>query len=78
MPVLSSPTIPTTLAVATPAEGFTLARRLAESLVAATGTVHSVDMPVMLRPSAASRPSVELVAAIYFHAISIANAGWRD
>ncbi|HEY0943999.1 MAG TPA: hexameric tyrosine-coordinated heme protein [Opitutaceae bacterium] len=78
MPALSSSTIPSTLATATAAEGFSLARRLAETLVATVDPGAASAMPHLLRPQAANRPSVELVAAIYFHAIALANGGWRE
>jgi hypothetical protein len=35
-------------------------------------------MPHLLRTHASNRPPIELVAAIYFHAISLANGGWRE
>jgi len=78
MPTLHSSTLPSTLSTATAAEGFSLARRLAEALVASTDSAFASTMPHLLRTQAGNRPSVELVAAIYFHAISIANSGWRE
>lgn len=66
--------IPDSLQTATPADGLSLAWRLAGHLLANEPTRGS--MPEHLRTSA-SRPAPEVVAAIYFHAIALANAGWK-
>jgi hypothetical protein len=67
--------LPTSLHTATPAEGQELACRLAQSLSTALPPRNS--MPELLSTGSVS-PAPEIVAAIYFHAIAIANAGWRD
>lgn len=63
------------LSTASPAEGQRLARVLANDLLAALPPAPS-SMPEMMRTGAA-RPDPAVVAAIYFHAISLANAGWQ-
>lgn len=68
-----SPHQPVTLLTASPAEGQVLARRLAQDLLAALPPAG--DMAAHLRPGAV-QPAPELVTAIYFHAIALANAGW--
>ena len=65
---------PISLFTQTPAEGHTLARKLASDLGAALPSPES--MPDMLKTTAGSRPAPEIVTAIYFHAISLANRGW--
>lgn len=66
---------PESLQTSNAAEGHALARQLA-ALVLREGSPTRATMAEMLRrPDEA--PPVELVAAIYFHAISIANHGWR-
>lgn len=69
----SAPPLPATLHTATPAEGQELAWRLARNLISALPP--RASMPEQLRTSAVS-PAPEIVAAIYFHAIALANAGW--
>lgn len=64
---------PTTLLTRTPTEGQALARRLADDLLATLPAPATVAAHVQ---TGAARPSPELVAAIYFHAISLANRGW--
>jgi hypothetical protein len=71
---MNVPDFPPSLRTATPAEGQALADRLAAAVLAA-GPDRS-SMPGQLRTDA-TRPAPEFVAAIYFHAIAIANAGWR-
>lgn len=66
---------PSSLLTATPAEGHALARQLADQLL--DSRLQSLGMPELLRPGAV-RPSPEIVAAIYFHAIAVANAGWSN
>ncbi len=65
-----------TLVTASPAEGQSLARRLAAELIA-TFPPPPASMPEMLRTGSSARPDPVVVAAIYFHAISLANDGWR-
>jgi hypothetical protein len=67
----------TTLLTPTPADGQQLARKLAGELIAAHTPAGSFSMPAMLSTSAPARPDVCLITAIYFHAISVANNGWR-
>lgn len=70
----SDPTlVPASLLTATPAEGQALAHRLAQDLL--TALPEPADMAGQLRPGAV-RPAPEIVTAIYFHAIALANAGW--
>jgi hypothetical protein len=73
---MNSPSVdlPDSLQTATPADGLALAWRLAGLLLANEPTRGS--MPEHLRTSA-SRPAPEVVAAIYFHAIALANTGWK-
>jgi hypothetical protein len=66
----------TTLITPTPVEGQQLARKLAQELVA-SHEPEPATMPAMLRNDTPPRPDVSLITAIYFHAISLANAGWR-
>lgn len=74
--MITAPTdFPASLLTATPAEGQALADRLADLLLAKQPT--SPSMPELLCTNA-PRPAPELVAAIYFHAIALANAGWRN
>ncbi|HEY8995436.1 MAG TPA: hypothetical protein VIM71_12280 [Lacunisphaera sp.] len=65
--------MPASLHTATPAEGQALAWRLASGLLSTLPAAGS--MPEYLRTSS-NRPAPEVVAAIYFHAISLANSGW--
>jgi hypothetical protein len=67
--------LPETLRADTPVEGQALAWQLAKELLAVLPPRES--MPEHLRTSA-GRPAPEVVAAIYFHAISLANSGWMD
>lgn len=68
--------VPRSLFTQTPAEGQILARQLASELSAGFPAVE--HMPDMLKTTAAARPAPEIIAAIYFHAISQANQGWTD
>lgn len=61
------------LLTATPAAGQQLARELADDLVASLPT--PTTAAAHLRTGAAA-PSREVVTAIYFHAIALANHGW--
>lgn len=75
--VLTTSTSRNGLATATAHEGQRLARELAGDLIA------SVPAPVktaaeLLRSGAGSQLDLVTVTAIYFHAISLANNGWRD
>ena len=63
------------LVTADPAGGRSLARRLADELFA-TLPPAPTSMPEMLRTGSSARPDPAVVAAIYFHAISVANNGW--
>jgi hypothetical protein len=76
-PAMSSPHIdlPKTLHAGTPVEGQALAWRLARELLAALPDRES--MADHLRTSA-GHPAPEVVAAIYFHAISLSNDGWTN
>ena len=67
---------PSTLLTATPAEGHALARSLATEL-AALATPPASTMAEMLQTPGETKPSPQLVTAIYFHAITLANAGWK-
>jgi hypothetical protein len=68
--------LPLTLRTATPAEGLDLARRLAVQMI---GTLPVADsMADHLKTPSAMRPAPEMITAVYFHAISLANAGWSD
>lgn len=62
-----------TLLTPTPAEGQELARQLARQLLAALPAPASAADH--LRTGAAP-PSAEIVTAIYFHAIALANQCW--
>jgi hypothetical protein len=69
-----SASLPPTLRTASPAEGLDLARRLAVQML---GTLPAANgMADHLKTLPASRPAPEMVTAVYFHAISLANAGW--
>jgi hypothetical protein len=68
--------LPSTLRTSTPAEGLDLARRLAAQVLASLPATDT--MPDHLKTFPASRPAPEMVTAIYFHAISLTNAGWND
>ena len=65
------------LVKAGPAEGRHLARRLADELLASFPPAPT-SMPEMLRTGSFARPDPAVIAAIYFHAISLVNDGWRD
>lgn len=67
----------TTLLTPTPADGQQLARKLAGDLLA-SHVPADASMPAMLSTSVPTHPDVSIVTAIYFHAISIANNGWRS
>lgn len=69
------PALPASLRTATVAEGHALAHQLASKLVSASTPPAAPEMAAMLR-TPESRPSLETVTAIYFHAISVANSGW--
>lgn len=74
--MITAPTgFPASLLTATPAEGQALASRLTDLLLA--GQPATPSMPELLRTNP-TRPAPELVTAIYFHAIALANAGWRN
>ena len=66
--------LPATLITATPADGHALAQRLA--VAASNSAPVPATMPEMLRPADA-RPSVVMLAAVYFQAIASANCGWN-
>ena len=68
--------LPPSLRTANPAAGLDLARRLAAEIIAALPAADS--MPDLLKTRSAGRPAPELVTAVYFHAISLANAGWQS
>ena len=68
----------TTLRTASPAAGQDLARQLAGQLIGALPETTPHSMPDHLRTTAAARPPLEVVTAIYFHAIALANDGWRS
>ncbi len=65
---------PDSLRRATPAEGFTLARQMAE-LTLAERNASLRDMAAHL--SASPAPAVELLTAIYFQSVTSANGGWQ-
>lgn len=69
--------LPLTLHTATPAEGHALARLLSADLLRHLPAPAAATMSEMLQTSPEARPSPHLVTAIYFHAISLANPGWR-
>jgi len=66
----------TTLLTPTPADGQQLARKLAGELIASHAPARET-MAAMLSTAALALPDVSVVTAIYFHAISLANDGWR-
>jgi hypothetical protein len=66
----------TTLLTDTPAAGQRLARQFADELLAVLPD-ESATMPAMLRTGSAGRADPAVITAIYFHAISLANKGWR-
>ena len=66
----------TTLLTPTPSHGQQLARKLAGELIASHAPARET-MAAMLTTSA-TRPDPAVVTAIYFHAIALANNGWRD
>lgn len=68
--------LPPTLRTSTPAEGLDLARRLAAQVLTALPAADG--MADHLKTFPASRPAPEMVTAVYFHAISLANAGWSQ
>jgi hypothetical protein len=65
---------PDSLHAATPAEGHTLARQLAEFALAERGPLHR-DMAGYL--SASAPPSVEMLTSLYFQTVTAANGTWR-
>ena len=67
---------PTSLQTATPAEGQALAHQLATFVLREGSPTRATMAEMLRRPDDA--PPIALVAAIYFHAISIANRGWRS
>lgn len=69
---MSAP-LPPSLRTATPEEGLALARQLTDRMLTALPTTAS--MADHLKTSA-NRPAPELIMAIYFHAISLANTSW--
>ena len=75
MNALHSTPSPLSLLTPSPAEGQALASRLAQDLLASLP--ESADMAGHLR-TGAFRPDRGTVTAIYFHAISLANAGWNQ
>jgi len=67
----------TNLLTDTPAEGQRLANHLTTDLLASLSATQPDTMPEHLRTAASAPPDAALVSAIYFHAISQANQGWR-
>jgi hypothetical protein len=65
---------PDSLDAATPAAGHALARKLAEFALAERSASHR-DMAAHL--SSAPNPSVEILAALYFQTVAVANGAWR-
>jgi hypothetical protein len=65
---------PDSLHAVTPAEGYILARQLAEFALADRGTSHR-DMAAHL--STLPAPSVEMITALYFQTIAATNGAWR-
>jgi hypothetical protein len=65
---------PDSLHATTPAEGHTLARKLALSALAESKTPYC-DMAAHL--STRPIPSVEMLTALYFQTIAAANGAWR-
>jgi len=65
-----------TLITATPADGQRLARQLADALLSALPSTPAT-MPEMLRTGANGQTNPTVIAAVYFHAISLVNDGWR-
>lgn len=74
---MPSPMKTTTLLTDTPAEGQLLANHLTTDLLASLSVTQPDTMPEHLRTAASAPPDAALVSAIYFHAISQANQGWR-
>ena len=70
---MSHPPLPPSLRTSTPEEGLALARQLTAQVLAALPAADS--MADHLKTSA-NRPAPELITAIYFHAISLANTAW--
>ena len=66
-------TFPDSLRTVTPADGHSLARRLAEIALAERSSARR-DMSAHL--STASVPSLEALTAAYFTTVAAANAGW--
>lgn len=71
---MSTIPLPSSLHTATPAEGLDLARRLAAQALAVLPVAD--DMADHLTTLPATRPAPAMITTIYFHAISLANAGW--
>jgi hypothetical protein len=65
---------PESLQAASPAEGHALASQLAELALAAH---RRPDRDMATHLSTRRPPSVELLAAIYFQTVAVANEGWR-
>ncbi len=63
------------LVTATPAEGQQLALQLADGLLASLPTPRTAAAHLQ---SGAAAPSREVVVAIYFHAVTLANHGWAS
>lgn len=66
---------PTSLLTPNPAAGSDLARQLAAQLPATPPD--DASMAAHLRTAAGRWPDRELATAIYFHAIALANQGWK-
>ena len=64
---------PASLRASTPAEGYALARQMAESALAASDILRR-DMATHL--SAPPPPPIELTTAFYFQSVAVANEGW--
>lgn len=63
------------LITATPTEGQQLALKLADGLLA---SLPSPTTAAAHLQSGAATPSREVVVAIYFHAVTLANHGWAS
>ncbi len=66
------------LTTRTPADGQRLARQLADEMLASLPDATPATAPAMLRTDTARRPDTGVITAIYFHAITLANQGWRS
>ncbi len=67
-------TFPGSLRTATPADGLTLARQLADR--ALQDRAQSTD-DMAAHPTSAPAPSLESLTTTYFQAVAAANDGWR-